>query len=92
MEEATRAVMHLAEARAEGGVTQEDLARAMGVTQGHISQIEHRSDLYLSTINSYVRALGGELHLCAVFPDRRAVDLAVLPHDEPAMPADASKR
>jgi hypothetical protein len=31
--------------------------------------LERRDDMYLSTLRSYVRALGGELKLVASFPD-----------------------
>jgi len=83
-ERATRAVMRLRQLRTTRGVTQDQLAHAMGVSQAHISRIEHKGDLYLSTVSTYVAALGGELHLCAVFPDKEEVDLAVLPSDERA--------
>jgi len=37
--------------------------------QGSISKIESRSDLLLSTLRSYVEAMGGSLRLIAEFPD-----------------------
>ena len=77
-ERTMRAVMRLAELRAERGVTQDELARGMDVSQAHISQIERKGNLYLSTINNYVQALGGELRLRAVFPDQQEIDLDVL--------------
>ncbi len=41
----------------------------LGVTQANISRIEHEEDLYLSTLRSYVEALGGRLEVNAVFAD-----------------------
>jgi len=57
----------LAVVRAGRGMTQVELAAALGQTQGHISRIEKRTDLYLSTLRAYVEALGGELEVTAVF-------------------------
>jgi len=79
---ATDAVLKLAEMRAEQGVTDEELSHALEVSQERLSQVEHKTDLYLSTVESYVRALGGELRLCAVFPDGQEIPL-----DAPAVPA-----
>jgi transcriptional regulator with XRE-family HTH domain len=59
----------LAELRSQRGVTQQDVAGKLRVTQANISRIEHEEDLYLSTLRGYVAALGGELEVNAVFPD-----------------------
>jgi len=77
-ERTMRAVMRLAELRAERGITQDELARGMDVSQAHVSQIERKDNLYLSTIHNYVEALGGQLRLRAVFPDQQEIDLDVL--------------
>ena len=63
----------LADLRAQRGVTQQDVAGKLGVTQANISRIEHEEDLYLSTLRSYVAALGGELEVNAVFADGKVV-------------------
>lgn len=55
--------------------TQQDLASSLGVGQDTISRIERRSDLLLSTLRRYVRAMGGELELVARFPNRPPVSL-----------------
>ena len=39
--------------------------------QPNISRIEHEEDIYLSTLREYVEALGGELEINVVFPDRK---------------------
>ena len=64
-------VLALADLRASRGLTQQEVAGALAVSQANISRIEHEEDLYLSTLRLYVAALGGELELCAVFPDQR---------------------
>ena len=46
------------------------LTESPGVNQGEVFKIEHRADLYLSTLSEYVEALGGRLEIRAVFPDR----------------------
>lgn len=51
-------------------LTQEHLAEVLGVRQESVSRLEKRSDLLLSTLRSYVKAMGGELRLVAEFPDR----------------------
>ena len=55
--------------------TQIALAKELGIRQEGVSRIEKRSDLMLSTLRSYVEAMGGELHLVAAFPDRPPVEL-----------------
>jgi DNA-binding XRE family transcriptional regulator len=66
---AMRDVLALAELRATQGVTQQEMAKTLGVSQANISRIEHEEDLYLSTLRGYVEALGGRLEVNAVFPD-----------------------
>ena len=50
-------------------MTQVRLAEVLGVNQGEISKIEHRTDFYVSTLAGYVEALGGKLEIRAIFPD-----------------------
>lgn len=66
----TLASMPLDELRRARQMTQVRLAEALGVNQGEVSKIEHRTDIYLSTLAEYVEALGGRLEIRAVFPDR----------------------
>lgn len=66
----TIAAMPLDELRRARQMTQVRLAESLGVNQGEVSKIEHRTDLYLSTLSEYVEALGGTLEIRAVFPDR----------------------
>src|SRR5262245_1695557 len=64
------ASMPLEEVRKARQMTQAKLAEVLGVNQGEISKIEHRTDIYISTLAGYVEALGGKLEIRAVFPDR----------------------
>ena len=70
--------MELQALRKSRQVTQVDLAKAMQVEQAAVSKLEHRDDMYISTLRSYVQALGGELKLVASFPDG---DIALRPFE-----------
>ena len=62
-------VMTLNELRRTRRVTQGTLASAMQTSQSEVSKLEQRTDAYVSTLHSYIRALGGELDIVARFPD-----------------------
>lgn len=57
-------------------LTQERMAELLGIKQENVSRLEKRSDLLLSTLISYVAAMGGRLRLVAEFPDRPPVELS----------------
>ena len=61
--------MALADLRRAQASTQQQLAQALGVNQAWISRMERQTDMYLSTLRSYVEALGGELEVSARFDD-----------------------
>jgi DNA-binding Xre family transcriptional regulator len=61
----------LAELRRSRHVTQVQLADELGISQGNVSRLEGRGDIYLSTLRSYVEALGGHLEIAAVFEKER---------------------
>jgi hypothetical protein len=63
-------VQALTELRQARGVTQEVLASAWETSQANVSRVEHERDVYLSTLRTYIAALGGRLELLAVFPDQ----------------------
>jgi DNA-binding XRE family transcriptional regulator len=67
--EAMLAEMPLAGLRQARGMTQEEMARALGTTQASVSRLERRADLHVSSLSRYVAAMGGELHVTARFPD-----------------------
>lgn len=63
--------MSLRELREASGKTQAQLAELSGVTQSELSRIERRDDHYLSTLRTYVEALGGQLEVTAVINGQR---------------------
>ena len=76
-------------------LTQVQLAASLGIGQENIARLEQRSDLLISTLASYVRAMGGSLKLVVVFPDRAPVSLTSLAdvfNPGPADPAPRRKR
>jgi hypothetical protein len=50
-------------------ITQTRLAELLEMDQGNISKLEQRTDMYLSTLRSYIEAMGGSLEIRAIFPD-----------------------
>jgi len=70
--------MSLRDLRRALRLTQERIAEALNIGQDGVSRLEKRSDLLISTLRSYIEAMGGSLSLVAEFPDRKAVILAGL--------------
>ena len=60
----------LPELRRAFSLTQDTLARTLNVKQAEISKIENRADMLMSTLRNFVQAMGGDLEVRAVFPDR----------------------
>jgi hypothetical protein len=46
------------------------LAKILGVNQAAVSKLERRAYMYVSTLQSFVKAMGGELKITARFPER----------------------
>ena len=65
--------MSLNELRSARAITQEHLASVLGIRQASVSKMEKRADMYVSTLRHFIRAMGGELEVRAVFPDTGAV-------------------
>lgn len=63
------AAMPLHELRHAKAMSQAKLAESLHVNQAAISKMEHRTDVYVSTLRDYIRAMGGELEIIARFPD-----------------------
>ena len=63
------AQMPLDELRVAREMTQEHLAKVLGTKQAAISKMERRTDMYLSTLQSFVKAMGGQLRIEAVFAE-----------------------
>jgi DNA-binding XRE family transcriptional regulator len=67
-QKATKA-MALDKVRTARDLTQAQLAQVLNVSQGAVSKVERRTDMYISTLRSYVTAMGGDLQIRAVFPE-----------------------
>jgi DNA-binding Xre family transcriptional regulator len=63
------AKMPLEELRSARNITQTHLASLLQITQASVSKMEKRTDMYVSTLRSFVQAMGGELEIRAIFPD-----------------------
>jgi DNA-binding transcriptional regulator YiaG len=67
----------LSQLRKAQALTQTTLARNLGVAQAEVSRIEHQTDLLVSTMASFVGAMGGELTLMVRFPDQDPVEMEI---------------
>jgi transcriptional regulator with XRE-family HTH domain len=75
----------LQELRKAKAMTQVQLAETLGIQQATVAKYERQSDLLLSTLTSYVRAMGGNLKLMVEFPGKAPVALEGLGDtDEPS--------
>ena len=82
--------MPLRKLRAARELTQESLANVLHVKQSEISKIERRTDMYVSTLASYIRAMGGQLEVRATFSDGSVVGIDQF--EEPAEQKPAGQR
>jgi hypothetical protein len=62
-EEATLRQLRVARER-----SQEEIAIKLHIKQAAVSKLERRTDMYLSTLRSYIEAMGGQLEIIARFP------------------------
>lgn len=56
-------------------LTQEHLAEILGIEQDGVSRMERRADMLVSTMDSYIQAMGGRLRLVVEFPDREPLTI-----------------
>ena len=63
-------VVTLSELRRRLGRSQAEIATAVGTTQSGVSRMERQSDMHVSTLGEYVRALGGRLRLIVEHRDQ----------------------
>ena len=61
--------MPLHELRRARALTQQDLAETLKVNQPAVAKLEQRADMYVSSLRSYVEAVGGRLKIIAEFPE-----------------------
>ena len=61
--------MPLYELREARKLSQERIGEILGKRQSNISRLEKNTDMYISTLKSYIEAMGGTLDIVARFPD-----------------------
>lgn len=61
--------MALQELRQAMHFSQERIAEILSTKQANVSRIERRTDMYISTLRSYIEAMGGNLDIVARFPE-----------------------
>ena len=69
-EELREEVESLGELRRAAGKAQAEIASTLKIKQPSVSKIENQADMYLSTLKSYVEAIGGQLDLIVRLPSR----------------------
>jgi transcriptional regulator with XRE-family HTH domain len=82
--------MALQQLRKARHLTQEQMARSLNIGQDSVSRLESRSDLLISTLRSYVEAMGGVLKIVVEFKEGSAVIsglTAAEPAERPKTPA-----
>ena len=80
------AALPLQKLRQARDFSQRVLAKELDMTQPEISKLEHRADMYVSTLRRYIEAMGGTLEIRATFPDGTILKLGRLGDgiDEPS--------
>jgi transcriptional regulator with XRE-family HTH domain len=74
--------MNLQELRKAQQLTQHQLAQKLGVKQAEVSRLENREDILLSSLNSWVEAMGGTLEIAAKIAGQK-IRLAPFGHGLP---------
>jgi len=67
--------MTLQELRKQRKLTQDDIAKLLGIKQENVSRLERRNNIHLSTLKDYIHAVGGKLHLVVEFPNQEPIRL-----------------
>ena len=70
--------MTLQDLRKAREFTQIRMGELLNMRQENVSRLERRADLLISTLQSYIAAMGGELSLVVEFKDRSPVKIAGL--------------
>lgn len=77
-DELTDEIESLRELRRLSAMSQAKIAELLEISQPAVSKIEKQTDMYLSTLRSYVEAIGGELDIIVRLPNRPPVKLKSL--------------
>ena len=96
-EELRAEVKGLGDLRRAAGKAQAEIALTLKIKQPSVSKIEKQADMYISTLRSYVEALGGQLELIVRFPSRAPLRIERLgdvagPPTAPARRASVASR
>jgi hypothetical protein len=70
-EEATLQEIRKAQRRSQAKV-----AKKLHINQAAVSKIESRTDMYVSTLRSYIEAMGGTLEITAQFPGSKPIHIS----------------
>lgn len=62
-------------------LTQNVIAERLDIGQHSVSRMENRGDIKLSTLRTYIEALGGQMNISATFPDQGEVKLQLNTED-----------
>ncbi len=82
----------LSDFRKAVGKTQAEVAEELGINQNAVSQLEKRSDTYVSTLRRFLKSLGMTLELSVVDKNGSRIDLPnFLPWQDVDSAIDASK-
>ena len=68
--------MTLRELRKARERSQQAVGEILDINQAAVSKIERRADMYVSTLRSFIEAMGGELEIIVRFPDRTPVRIS----------------
>lgn len=68
----------LQELRQAAGLTQARVSKELNIPQSNISRLEKNSDMLLSTLQSYIEAIGGKLNLTVELPNKPPIALTGL--------------
>jgi len=68
-----RASMPLHELRQARAMTQKAVGEVLKVNQPSVARLERRTDMYVSSLRSYIEAMGGRLNIVAEFPQGSVV-------------------
>lgn len=68
--EKIRTEMALSDLRRARNLTQQEVAAVLHLAQSNISDLEKRTDLYISTLRRYIEGIGGKLEIFATFGDQ----------------------
>lgn len=71
-------VESLKELRRLSEMSQAKIAETLKISQPAVSKIEKQTDMYISTLRSYVEAMGGELDVIVRLPNRSPVKVRSL--------------